>query len=225
MFSGNEVCYCLLAYLFVFQINQRVVSTSSESNKQTALSALLVGTPAADRPDIVSSNTSSLLLEKLASSSSSNSTQGTSQSFLQNPSKPQQFVVQSPKMNTVQSPMSSPSQSTTNTINVQSLKLSQLQSLTGLQNVQVQLPGFSQPISLSSAGNLQGHPTGLLVSVPVASSSATTTMSQAANNGTGVVNTGPTVVLANAAGLTSLGKYNYFFIAWKFLEWNEYKMN
>ncbi|XP_045480455.1 transcription factor SPT20 homolog isoform X2 [Harmonia axyridis] len=186
-------------------ISQRSVSTSNESNKQTALSALLVGTPAADRPDIVSSNNSSLLLEKLASSSSSNSSQGTSQSFLQNPNKPQQFVLQSSKINTVQSPMSSPQQ-TSNTINVQSLKLSQLQSLTGIQNLQVQLPGFSQPISLSSGGNIQGHPTGLLVSLPVTSSSGTSTISQAANNGTGVVNTGPTVVLANAAGLTSLAQ-------------------
>ncbi|KAK9875850.1 hypothetical protein WA026_009637 [Henosepilachna vigintioctopunctata] len=186
-------------------VNQRVVSSSNESNKQTALSALLVGTPAADRPDIVSSNTNSLLLEKLASSSSSNTLQGTSQSFLQNSNKPQQFVVQSQKINTVQSPMSSPPSQTTNTLNVQSLKLSQLQSLTGLQ-----MFSFSQPISLSlnvsSTGNLQGHPTGLLVSVPVTSSSGTSTISQAANNGTEVVSTGPTVVLANASGSTSLAQ-------------------
>ncbi|KAL3267486.1 hypothetical protein HHI36_011609 [Cryptolaemus montrouzieri] len=186
-------------------INQRVVSSSNESNKQTALTALLVGTPAADRPDIVSSNANSLLLEKLASSSSSNSLQATAHSFLQSPNKPQQFVVQSPKINTVQSPMSSPPPQNSNTINVQSLKLSQLQSLTGLQNVQVQLPGFSQPISLSLNGNLQGHPTGLLVSVPVTSSSTTSTISQAANNGTGV-NTGHTVVLANTAGSNSLAQ-------------------
>ena len=79
-------------------MHQRIVNSSPSSdgsNKSSAFAALLVGTPAADRPDIVSPNANSLLLEKLAGGSGQNP-------FGQSP-KPQQtqFVVQSPKGNTV----------------------------------------------------------------------------------------------------------------------------
>ncbi|XP_044256126.1 uncharacterized protein LOC123006037 isoform X1 [Tribolium madens] len=165
-------------------------------NNKSALSALLVGTPAADRPDIVGPNTSSLLLEKLGGSpgtSTSNTTQNSTH-FIQSLKSGLQYMVQSPpKANTVVSPLSSPPSQNTNTIN-----LAQLQSLSGLQNVQVQLLS----LNVSSTGNLQGHPTSLLVSLPVSTStSSANTVTQTANMGSGVNSLGvggPTVVLANA---------------------------
>ncbi|XP_022920173.1 transcription factor SPT20 homolog isoform X2 [Onthophagus taurus] len=176
--------------------------TANNENK-SSLSALLVGTPAADRPDIISPNTNSLLLEKLANASNSNNQGQSPTHFIQSPKNA--FAVQSPKNNQVLSPMSSPPPQNSNTINVQSLNFTPLPNLSGLQNVQVQLPGFSQPISLSlnvsSTGAIQGHPTGLIVSLPV--TSATTTTTTVTQQATTVVTAGnnivgtPTVVLAN----------------------------
>lgn len=195
-------------------VNQRILSnSSSDSNKSTVLSALLVGTPAADRPDIIGANTNSLLTEKLGGASSSSTTQSTTTHFIQNPKSGQSFMVQSPKANTVLSPMSSPPPQSTNTINVQSLNFAQLQSIQGLPNLQVQLPGFAQPISLnvSSTGNIQGHPTSLIVTLPVTTATQTSnTITQAAPNSSvaGVNSLGvgaQTVVLANA-GTSNLGK-------------------
>lgn len=136
---------------------------------KSALSALLVGTPAADRPDIIGPNTNSLLLEKLAGASAS--------------------------PNHAQSPP---------------------QFISGLQNVQVQLPGFSQPISLSlnvsSTGNMAGHhPTSLLVSVPVTTSTSTLTTAsqqpQPNNVASACSSLTPTVVFGsgNIAQLVSSG--------------------
>ncbi|KAK9693203.1 Spt20 family [Popillia japonica] len=192
-------------------LNQRVLSASSSDSNKSALSALLVGTPAADRPDIVGPNTNSLLLEKLASASGQSPNPAQSPThFIQSPKQTQaQYTVQSPKNNQVMSPLSSPPPQNSNTINVQSLNFTPIQNLTGLQNVQVQLPGFSQPISLSlnvsSTGAIQGHPTGLIVSLPVTSATATcTTVTQqtssptvTAGNSIGGIGT-PTVVLTNA---------------------------
>lgn len=176
----------------------------NRSDKST-LSALLVGTPAADRPEIVNPNTNPLLLEKLVGSSSTNS----------NPAQSPTHFIQSPKANSaVISPLSSPPSQNTNTINVQSLNFTPLQNISGLQNVQVQLPGFSQPLSLSlnvsSTGAIQGHPTGLIVSLPVTTATATcTTVTQQTANS--AVSAGsamgvgtPTVVLGGA-GSPSLG--------------------
>jgi hypothetical protein len=186
-------------------VNQQIITNNSSDSSKSALSALLVGTPAADRPDIVGPNTNSLLLEKLAGSSgpSSSTTPQNSSHFIQSLKSGLQYMVQSPpKANTVVSPLSSPPPQSTNTIN-----FAQLQSLSGLQNVQVQLPGFAQPISLSlnvsSTGNIQGHPTSLLVSLPVTTSttSANTITQTAGSMGSGVNSIGvgtPTVVLANA---------------------------
>lgn len=198
-------------------VNQRILSASSSDSNKSALSALLVGTPAADRPDIVGSNTNSLFTEKLGSVSGSS--QGATH-FIQNPKGGQAFMVQSPKANTVLSPMSSPPPQNTNTINVQSLNFAQLQSIQGLQNL-VQLPGFGQPssllLNLSSAGNIQGHQTSLIVTLPVTTATQTsTTITQAAVNSsrTGVNNIGvggQTVVLANA-GTSNLGKLDFFLI-------------
>lgn len=83
----------------------------------------------------------------------------------------QQFItktlVHSPATSSIHSPMSSPhpqpsaspqqQQQTTATLNLQGINLSQLQgamaNFAGLQNVQVQIPGFTQPISLQFSGN------------------------------------------------------------------------
>ncbi|XP_065159509.1 uncharacterized protein Spt20 isoform X2 [Atheta coriaria] len=168
---------------------------------KAALSALLVGTAAADQPDIASTNTNSLLLEKLAGISSGSSKHPTSPTFIQSP---KQYAVQSPKM----SPLASPPPQT-QTINVQGLNYTTIQ---GLQGVQVQLPGFSQPmrafLNVASTGGLQGQ--SLVVTVPVtttANSAAGAGVTQCVNNNnSNVANaisvsnvTGtPTVVLGNA---------------------------
>lgn len=187
-------------------VNQRIIGNSSSENK--ALSALLVGTPAADRPDIIGPNTNSLLLEKLGGSP--NNSQPTH--FIQSPKGNQQFMVQSPKGSTVLSPMSSPPPQTGGTINVQGLNFAQLQSIPGFQ---VQLPGFSQPISLSlnvsSTGNIQGHPTSLIVSLPVTTATHTSnTVTQAAGGSSvsGVNNIGvaPQTVVLSSASASNLGK-------------------
>lgn len=169
--------------------NYTLLSAGSNDSSKSTLSALLVGTPAADRPDIVGPNTNSLLLEKLASASVTNSNPTPSPThFIQSPKQPQtQYTVQSPKNNQVMSPLSG------------------IQNLTGLQ---VQLPGFSQPISLSlnvsSTGALQGH-SGLIVSLPVTSATTTCTTVTQQTSSTAVtagnsINVGtPTVVLTSAA--------------------------
>lgn len=175
---------------------------------KAALSALLVGTAAADQPDIASTNTNSLLLEKLAGISSGSSKHPTSPTFIQSP---KQYAVQSPKM----SPLASPPPQT-QTINVQGLNYTTIQ---GLQGVQVQLPGFSQPmrafLNVASTGGLQGQ--SLVVTVPVtttANSAAGAGVTQCVNNNnSNVANaisvsnvTGtPTVVLGNA-GTSNLGE-------------------
>lgn len=185
---------------------------------KSALSALLVGTPAADRPEIVNPNTNSLLLEKLAGTSSTNSNPSTH--FIQSPNKAANPTVISPPPASTQQQQ----QSQTNTINVQSLNFAPLQNISGLQNVQVQLPGFSQPISLSlnvsSTGAIQGHPTSLIVSLPVTTATSTTVTQQTANN-SAVVTAGstigmgtPTVVLGSS-GSSSLGKT---IISWYFMK-------
>ncbi|XP_031340483.1 transcription factor SPT20 homolog isoform X2 [Photinus pyralis] len=180
-------------------VNQRVLTPNTNDNK-SALSALLVGTPAADRPDIVGPNTSSLLLEKLAGSSATTPVPTPSPTnFIQSPKT--QYTVQSPK--SVISPLSSPPPQSTGTINVQGLNFTPIQNISGLQNVQLQLPGFSQPISLplnvSSAGTIQGHPTSIIVSLPVTTATATaTSITQQAATTLVTSVTSPTVVLTNA---------------------------
>ncbi|KAJ8927892.1 hypothetical protein NQ314_019597 [Rhamnusium bicolor] len=188
-------------------VNQRILSNSSSDSNKSALCALLVGTPAADRPDIVGPNTNSLLLEKLGVSSSN--VQGTTH-FIQTPKGGQSFMVQSPKASTVLSPLSSPPPQNTNTINVQSLNFAQLQSIPGLQNLQVQLPGFAQPISVSlnvsSAGNIQAHPTSLMVSVPVTTATQTSSITQTAGNSSvGTVNNIAQLVSSGMKGVSQQG--------------------
>lgn len=195
-------------------VNQRIINaSSSEPSKSSSLSALLVGTPAADRPDILGPNTNSLLLEKLASASGTSPNPAQSPtSFIQSPKSTQQFTVQSPKTNPVLSPMSSPPPQNS-TINVQSLNFAPAQNLQGVQNLQVQLPGFAQPISLSlnvsSTGAIQGHPTSFIVSLPVTTATCTSATQQStasivtAGNAIGVGT--PTVVLANT-GTGNIGE-------------------
>ncbi|CAG9761880.1 unnamed protein product [Ceutorhynchus assimilis] len=144
-------------------VHQRLVSSHQDgsNNSETALAALLVGTPAANRPDIASPNqANSLILEKLAANNSSSfgQTSKTSQATAQ-------FVVQNAKTNTVISPMSSPPPQAGNTLNVQSLNLAQLQNFPGLHNVQFQLQNFSQPISLALNVGSQASQS-LLMSLP-----------------------------------------------------------
>lgn len=209
---------------------KRLVANSSESaGNQTALSALLVGTPAADRPDIVGQNNNTLLLEKL----SGGSTNAFIQQTTKNPtatapnasiSTRHQFMLQqSPKANAILSPLSSPPPPNANvnvtsaTVNVQGLNFAQLQSIQGLQVL-------AQPFSVlnvSSTGNIQGHPN-LIVTLPVTSATQTSNSvvsSQAtqavsggnsgqAVSGVSVNNisvTPQTVVLANT-GTSNLGK-------------------
>lgn len=211
--------------------SKRLVTNSSESaSNQTALSALLVGTPAADRPDVVGQNTNTLLLEKL----SSGSTNAFIQQNTKNPtatapnsasSTRHQFMLQqSPKANAILSPLSSPPPPNANvnvtsaTVNVQGLNFAQLQSIQGLQVL-------AQPFSVlnvSSTGNIQGHPN-LIVTLPVTTATQTSNSvvsSQAAQvvsggtsgqtvGGVSVNNIGvtpQTVVLANT-GTSNLGKY------------------
>lgn len=178
--------------------NQRLIGNNSGDNK-SALSALLVGTPAADRPDIIGPNTNSLLLEKLGP----NSVQQTH--YIQSSKPNQQFMVQSPKGNSVLNSISSPPPQTSGTINVQGLNIAQLH---GIPGIQVQLPGFSQPISLSlnvsSAGNIQAHPANLIVSLPTTTTQTSNSVTQAAvsSNVSGVnsVSVNPqTVMLANTS--------------------------
>lgn len=195
-------------------VNQKLLNTNSSDSNKSALSALLVGTPAADRRDIVGSNTNSLLFEKLAANSVTvqNPAQSPNQ-FIHSPKTPQ-FTVQSPKNNPATSPLSSPSPQNSNTLNVQSLNFTPLQNISGVQNVQVQLPGFSQPISLSlnvsSTGAIQGHPS-LIVSLPVTTTTSTCTnvTQQATSTASTTANTlgvgTPTVVLTNT-GASNIGK-------------------
>lgn len=72
------------------------------------------------------------------------------------------------------SPTTTPTVSTGNitpALHLQGLSLTSLQSIPGLQNVQVQIPGLAQPISLSL--NVSAAPgAGLLVSVPVSGAPA-----------------------------------------------------
>lgn len=213
---------------------KRIVASSSESaSNQTALSALLVGTPAADRPEIVGQNNDTLLLEKL----SSGSTNAFIQQNTKNPtatapnaslSTRHQFMLQqSPKANAILSPLSSPPPPNANvnitsaTVNVQGLNIAQLQSIQGLQVL-------AQPFSVfnvSSTGNIQGHPN-LIVTLPVTTSTQTSN-SVVSSQATQVVSGGasgqavggvsvnnisvtpPTVVLANT-GTSNLGKFIYY---------------
>lgn len=207
---------------------KRLVANSGESaSNQTALSALLVGTPAADRPEIVGQNNDTLLLEKL----SSGSTNAFIQQNTKNPTatapnatlSTRYMLQQSPKANAILSPLSSPPPPNANvnitsaTVNVQGLNIAQLQSIQGLQVL-------AQPFSVfnvSSTGNIQGHPN-LIVTLPVTtatqtsnavvSSQATQVVSGGANGqavgGVSVNNisvTPPTVVLANT-GTSNLGE-------------------
>lgn len=173
---------------------------SSNPKDKSTLSALLVGTASADRPDIT--NTNSLLVESLTGGSS----QAQSPThFIQSPKSGQQYTLQSsPKNNPSVSPLSSPPLQNANTINVQGL------NFTPIQGLQVQLPGYSIALSVPSSGGLQGHPTSLIVSLPMTSATATcTTVSQQANNtvtaGGSVGMGAPTVVFGNA-GSTNIGK-------------------
>ncbi|XP_060532135.1 transcription factor SPT20 homolog isoform X2 [Cylas formicarius] len=173
-------------------VKQGIVGAPNDS-----LSALLVGTPAADRPDIIGSNTNSLFLEKFASVSNSGPP-----------------PMQSQKNNTVLAPLSSPPPQATNTINVQSLNLTQLQ---GLQNVQFQLQPISVALSVPSAGTLQRHPTGLLMSLPVTTTTQTS-LSQACtsvsshsigNVGVVITNTGsPSLAQLLNSGVKNISHQN-----------------
>ncbi|XP_076252522.1 transcription factor Spt20 homolog [Rhynchophorus ferrugineus] len=192
-------------------VNQRILNTSSSEGNNKSLSALLVGTPAADVPDVVGPNTNSVLLEKLASSSGQSI-------FTQAPKSTQQtqFVVQNAKGNTVISP--SPPPQTSGTLNVQSLNLAQLQSIPGFQNV-VQIPGSAQLISLAlnvsgqvSSGN--GTPTGLLVSLPAGVATQTqavaTQSSQQAVQGVVLNTAGPSQVahIVSSGNIKNLSQQN-----------------
>lgn len=169
-------------------IGHRLLPSTPSDNR--ARSALLVGTSSADRQDILSSNVNSVLLEKVPARSPN------SVNFIQSP-KSSQYGVQSPKG--VISPLSSPPPQNSNTINVQSLNF--VQSLSTLQNLQVQLPGFSSP-NMSSSGALQGHPTSIIVSMPVTTATATgnTITQQAACNIFVNAGANPTVLLTNTGG-------------------------
>lgn len=169
--SSSGTNYTYTAVPVKQQVVPRIaLSHQTDSGSESALGALLVGTPAADRPEIASPNhANSLVFEKLAGGSTSG------QSFKTQAPTTAQFLVSSPtKTNTVISPMSSPPPQTSNTtLNVQSLNLAQLQSIPGLHNVQFQLQNLSQPISLavnvggqlSGGGTSQGQ---LLMSLPTA---------------------------------------------------------
>lgn len=166
------------------------IKQAAARSDKSALSALLVGTPAADRPEIASPNTNSLLLEKLAGSSGG---------------------AHFPKAN---AGLSSPPPQ--NAINVQSLNFAPLQNISGLQNVQVQLPGFSQPISLSlnvsSTGAIQGHPSSLIVSLPVSTATCSTVTQQTASiavTAGGTVGVGTPTVVLGGAGAPSIGEIFY----------------
>lgn len=182
---------------------KRIVANSESASNQTALSALLVGTPAADRPDIVGQNNNTLFLEKFSGSSNSKNPTATA------PNARHQFMLQSPKANAILSPLSSPPPPNANvnvtntTVNV-GLNFAQLQSIQGLQVL-------TQPFSVlnvSSSGNIQGHPN-LIVTLPVTSATQTSNAvvsSQAvgsvnANN----ISVPQTVVLANT-GASNIGK-------------------
>lgn len=206
--------------------SKRIVSTNSDSgsaNNQTTLSALLVETPAADRPDIVCQNTNTLVLEKFSGASKNafiqQSAKNVAVSNTAGSSTPHQFMIQQPsKANAILSTLSSPPPPSSNaTVNVQGLNLAQLQSIQGLQVL-------AQPFSVlnvSSTGNIQGHPN-LIVTLPVTSATQTSNAvvsSQAAQvvsgetsgqrigsvsvNNIGV--TPQTVVLANT-GTSNLGE-------------------
>lgn len=190
---------------------QRIISGNSNDPNKSSLSALLIGVPAADRPDIVGPNTNSLLLEKLAGSSvtSPNPAQSPTH-FIQSPKSATQFTVQSPKTNPVVSPLSSPPPQTANTINIQNLNFTSAQNLSALQNVQVRFPGFLS-LNVSSTGAVQGHPTSFIVSLPVTTTSTTCTSVDQQNTSTIVtaantIGVGtPAVVLANT-GTANIGK-------------------
>ncbi|KAJ8942575.1 hypothetical protein NQ318_010383 [Aromia moschata] len=175
-------------------VSQRVLANNSSDSNKSALSALLVGTPRRRqarhrRPQ-----------HELFALGETGGVPGNSQSgsthFIQSPKGGQQLMVQSPKANTVLSPMSSPPPQSTNTIN--------LQSIPGLQNLQVQLSGFAQPISLSlnvsSTGSIQGHPTSLIVSLPVTTATQTSnTITQAAGSSSDVYLCPQTVSIAQGS--------------------------
>lgn len=182
---------------------KRIVTNSGESaSNQTTLSALLVGTPSADRPDIVGQNNNTLFLEKFSSGSNSKNPTATATT------RHQFLLQQSPKANAILSPLSSPPPSNANvnvtnaTVNV-GLNFAQLQSIQGLQVL-------TQPFSVlnvSSAGNIQGHPN-LIVTLPVTTATQTSNAvvsSQAVGSVNNISVTPQTVVLANT-GASNIGK-------------------
>lgn len=158
---------------------------SSNANEESALSTLLVSTAAADRPDIVGSSTNSLVLEKLAGLPGSAASSGT-----------QNFMQSSKSAASAQPQAANP------------VCFAPIQSISGLQNMQVQLP--LQTISLLT-GPIQGQP-GLFVSLPVTTATATcTVVNQQTSNSTvtagSAIGVGaPTVVFGNNAS-SDLGKW------------------
>ncbi|XP_066252857.1 uncharacterized protein Spt20 isoform X3 [Euwallacea similis] len=200
--SGTSYTYTAVPIKQPVAHHQRIApSTPHDSSSESALGALLVGTPAADRPEIASPNhENTLLLEKLAASCATGGQNPFAQSQSKLSSQPHasaQFVVQNAtKSNAVISPMSSPPpQTSSTTLNVQSLDLSQLQSIPGLHNVQFQLQNFSQPISLavnvggqiSGSGTPQGQ---LLMSLPTAQTQQTVGASSGVGQAVQVINAG-----------------------------------
>ncbi|XP_070071251.1 uncharacterized protein Spt20 isoform X2 [Drosophila takahashii] len=195
-----------------FAVPNNLASTSSGGGGGGALSALLTNaaTPSPSGSDhSQSSQQNQALLERLSNVTSNVSAVSMPHMSPQQPQATQfitKTIVHSPATSSIHSPMSSPhpqpsaspqqqqqqqQQQTTATLNLQGINLSQLQgamaNFAGLQNVQVQIPGFTQPISLQFSGNslqqqqqtgnagatgaatAQGQQRSVLVSVPVSS--------------------------------------------------------
>lgn len=214
-----------------FTASKRLVAASSgesgASSSQPTLSALLVGTAAANRPEIIAaSNSNPLLLEKLSAGPTNTYSKNLNASNSGNATNAARHQIMLQQSSPPPSTVANVSNASTTTVNVQGLNLAQLQSLQGLQVL-------TQPFSVlnvSSTGNLQGH-SNLIVTLPVTTASTQTSnavvvssqtqvgggatgsgtvassVAQAGANNIGV--TPQTVVLTNT-GTSNFGKCNTF---------------
>lgn len=221
------------------QLNQWIITNNPNAEaiggsggvgggENKSLQALLVNTAASNRPEIVASNSSPLVREKLETANGPTH-------FIQNIQGGSLLNTQSPK-SCVISPMSSPPPpsptasvttnlvqnnnilnslnnlsakggSTATAINVQGLNFAQLQGVHRLQNVQVQLPSFAIPISLGTAAdNASSGTTSLIVSLPVTSPPANSNIITQAPSSAGNAQVSPPTAMVLNAGATNLAQ-------------------
>ncbi|KAJ6648909.1 Transcription factor SPT20 like [Pseudolycoriella hygida] len=186
--------------------NTSNTSGTNVSYQMSNLNALLATSPNSTNVDgsAHSNQNASALLDRLTHQTIASQSPGPTAPQFMSPSpktptiQQQQIQVQSP---TSMSPLSSPPPQQTTTINVQGFNLSSLQGAMSafpgiLENVQVQIPGQPFSLSLSGAAGTNTQPTSLLISVPVTSSTQSSSGQSVPSSSIG--SSTQTVVLTNA---------------------------